>query len=161
MIGKSTIEFMPVSSFDIDALKEAFLEGRLYIQQTTEEKSETSIREEGIHAILQYVSHIDGCASEKYLSNIRRLWEQILRSPELEDLFFLNRYKSNRGLPNWYRVNVVMVFLWEQNVYRNDIYTAVQLHMMMEQTDKRTKSYTGMGRYQLDRKELSILKKML
>ena len=59
MIGKSTTAFMQVSSYDIDALREAFLEGRLYIQQTTEEKSETSIREKGIHDILQYVSRID------------------------------------------------------------------------------------------------------
>lgn len=161
MIGKSTTAFIQVSSFDIDALKEAFLEGRLYIQQTTEEKSETSIREEGIRSILQYVSHINECVSEKYLSNIHQLWERILRSPELEDLFFLNRYKSNRGMPNWYRVNVVMVFLLEQNVYCKDCYTAVQLHLKMEQTDKRTKYYTGMDRYLLDGNERSILKKML
>ena len=161
MIGKSTTEFIPVSSFDIHALKQAFQEGRLYIKQTTEEKTETNIREEGIHSILQYVSHIDECTSEKYLSNIRQLWEQILHSPELEDLFFLNRYKNTRGQPNWYRVNVVMVFLLEQNVYCRDTYTAMELHMKMEQTDKRTKFYTGMGRYLLENKERSILKKML
>ena len=161
MIGKSTTAFIPVSSFDIHALKQAFQEGRLYIQQTTEEKTETTIREEGIRSILQYVSHIDECVSEKYLSNIHQLWEQILHSPELEDLFFLNRYKNTRGQPNWYRVNVVMVFLLEQNVYCRDTYTAMELHMMMEQTDKRTKFYTGMGRYLLENKERSILKKML
>lgn len=155
------LEQVRPEDFDVQMLWQLVCEGRLYILPKEEQKSETTIREEGIHAILQYVSHIEGCASEKYLSNIRRLWEQILRSPELEDLFFFNRYRNNRGLPNWYRVNVIMLFLWEQNVYRNDIYTAVQLHMMMEQTDKRTKSYTGMGRYQLDRKERSILKKML
>lgn len=147
--------------FDVQMLWLLVCDGRLYIKQTTEQKSEQTTREEGIHAILQYVSHIDECVSEKYLSNIRLLWERILNSPELKDLFFLNRYNNTRGQPNWYRVNVVMVFLLEQNVYRNDIYTAVQLHMMMEQTDKRTKSYTGMGRYQLERKERSILKKML
>ena len=65
MIGKSTTEFIPVSSFDIHTLKEAFLEGRLYIKQTTEEKTVRTNREEGIQAILQYVSHIDECTSEK------------------------------------------------------------------------------------------------
>ena len=161
MIGKSTTEFIPVSSFDIHALKQAFQEGRLYIKQTTEEKTETTIREEGIRSILQYVSHIDECVSEKYLSNIHQLWNRILHSSELEDLFFLNRYKNTRGQPNWYRVNVVMVFLLEQNVYCRDTYTAMELHMKMEQTDKRTKFYTGMGRYLLENKERSILKKML
>ena len=147
--------------FDVQMLWQLVCEGRLYIRPKAEQKSEQTNREEGIQAILQYVSHIDACASEKYQPTIRQLWERILRSSELGDLFFFNRYKSNRGLPNWYRVNVVMVFMLESNVYRNDIYTAVQLHMMMEQTDKRTKSYTGMGRYQLERKERSILKKML
>ena len=161
MLKKSTTEFMPVSSFDIQTLKEAFQEGRLYIRPKAEEKSEETIREEGIHSILQYVSHIDECTSEKYLSNIRQLWEQILHSPELEDLFFLNRYKNTRGQPNWYRVNVVMAFLLEQNVYCKNTYTAMELHMKMEQTDKRTKFYTGMGRYLLENKERSILKKML
>ena len=161
MIGKSTTEFIPVSSFDIHTLKEAFLEGRLYIKQTTEEKTETNIREEGICSILHYVSPIDECVSAKYLSNIRHHWEQILHSPELEDLFFLNRYKNTRGQPNWYRVNVVMAFLLEQNVYCKNTYTAMELHMKMEQTDKRTKFYTGMGRYLLENKERSILKKML
>lgn len=147
--------------FDVEMLWQLVCEGRLYIQPKVEQKSEQTIREEGIHAILQYVSHIDACASEKYKPAIRQLWEQILRSSELGDLFFLNRYENIRGQPNWYRVNVVMVFLFENNVYRNDIYTAVQLHKKMEQADKRSKYYTGMGRYQLDRKERSILKKML
>lgn len=149
------------NEFDVQELLLLAKEGRLYIKQITEEKSETNIREEGIRSILQYVSRIDECASEKYRSNIRKLWERILRSPELEDLFFLNRYKSNRGMPNWYRVNVVMAFLLEQNVYCKDIYAVMELHMKMEQTDKRTKFYTGMGRYLLENKERSILKKML
>ena len=161
MIGKSTTEFIPVSSFDIHALKQAFQDGRLYIRPKAVEKSEETIREEGIHSILQYVSHIDECTSEKYQSTIHQLWEQILHSPELEDLFFLNRYKNTRGQPNWYRVNVVMAFLLEQNVYCKNTYTAMELHMKMEQTDKRTKFYTGMGRYLLENKERSILKKML
>lgn len=147
--------------FDVEMLWQLVCEGRLYIQLKAEQKSEQTIREEGIQAILEYVSHIDACASEKYQPTIRQLWERILRSSELGDLFFLNRYKSNRGLPNWYRVNVVMVFLQENKVYRNDSYTAVQLHMMMEQTDERSKYYTGMGRYQLEKNERSILKKML
>lgn len=147
--------------FDVQILWQLVCEGRLYIREKTIEKSEETIREEGIHSILQYVSHIDECTSEKYQSTIHQLWEQILHSPELEDLFFLNRYKNTRGQPNWYRVNVVMVFLLEQNVYCRDTYTAMELHMKMEQTDKRTKFYTGMGRYLLENKERSILKKML
>ena len=49
-----------VEDFNIDILREAFRQGRLYIR--TEAKSAKSIREEGIQTILQYVSRIHACA---------------------------------------------------------------------------------------------------
>ena len=142
-----------VEDFNIDKLRDAFVEGRLYIQSTTAEKS----REAGIQAILRYVSRIDACASEAYQSTIHTLWEKILRSPELGNLFFLERYKNSRGHPNWYRVNATVMALLEHNVYCRDTYTAIKLHMLMEQTTKRTNHYSGMGRSLLNRKELAIL----
>ena len=147
------INFYRVEDFNIDTLKQAFLEGRLYIQSTTPETS----REEGIRAILQYVSRIDSCASPAYASSIHRLWKKILHSPELGDLFFLNRYSSNRGKPNWYRVNAVVTVLLEHNIYRQDEFTAVQLHLLMEQTDKRNSHYTSMNRYLLERHQVRTL----
>ena len=151
------INFYRVEDFNIDTLKQAFLEGRLYIQSTTPETS----REEGFRAILQYVSRIDSCASPAYASSIHRLWKKILHSPELGDLFFLNRYNSNRGKPNWYRVNAVVMVLLEHDVYHKDTYSALQLHMLMEQSTKRTNHYSGMNRYLLERKEMTILLQML
>jgi hypothetical protein len=142
-----------VEDFNIDTLKQAFLEGRLYIQSTTPETS----REEGIRAILQYVSRIDSCASPAYASSIHRLWKKILHSPELGDLFFLNRYSSNRGMPNWYRVNAVVTVLLEKNIYNRSIYTSIQLHLMMEQAEKRNSHYTSMNRYLLERHQIKIL----
>ena len=146
-------ELVPVEDFNIDTLKEAFLQGRLYIRPAVSKNT----REESIQAILRYVSHIDACASDEYQPTIHRLWEQILRSPELSDLFFLNRYSNNKGQPNWYRVNAVMLILLEQNIYRRDSYTAVQLHLMMEQTTKRTSHYTGMNHYLLERPQIKVL----
>lgn len=146
-------KMVQVEDFNIDKLKEAFMEGRLYIQTTTPEKS----REAGIQAILQYVSRIDACASDAYRSSIHTLWEQILRSSELGELFFLSRYSSNRGEPNWYRVNVVVAVLLANNIYKQNLYTAVQLHLMMEQSGKRNSHYTGMNRYLLERDQIKIL----
>ena len=105
-----------VEDFNIDTLREAFRQKRLYIQ--TETKSAKSIREEGIQAILQYVSRIDTCASHAYATSIHQLWKEILHSPELGDLFFLNRYSNNRGMPNWYRVNAAVATLLEKNIYK-------------------------------------------
>ena len=78
-----------VEDFNIDILREAFRQGRLYIR--TEAKSAKSIREEGIQAILQYVSRIHACAYQAYAPTIHQLWEAILHSPELGDLFFRER----------------------------------------------------------------------
>ena len=152
---KQTIELVPVEDFDIDTLKEAFLQRRLYIQKV--EKSEASIREEGIQAILQYVARIHACASRAFASSIHQLWEEILHSPELGDLFFLNRYSSNRGKPNWYRVNAVMMILLENNIYNRSTYTSIRLHLMMEQSEKRNSHYTSMNRYLLERHQIKIL----
>ena len=150
---KQVNKMVQVEDFNIDNLKKAFLEGRLYIQSSTPKKS----REAGIQAILRYVSRIDACASDAYRSSIHTLWEQILCSPELGDLFFLNRYSNSRGEPNWFRVNVVMAVLLENNIYKRDAYTAVQLHLMMEQSEKRNSHYTGMNRYLLERDQIKLL----
>ncbi|MBQ8225582.1 MAG: hypothetical protein IJZ86_09590 [Bacteroides sp.] len=150
---KQNITLVPVEDFNIDTLREAFLQGRLYIRRP--EAAQT--REESIRSILRYVSRIDACASCKYLTTIGQLWERLLRSPELGDLFFLNRYSNTRGLPNWYRVNAVVLTLLEHGVYDNERYTSLQLHLLMEQTTKRTNHYSGMNRYLPGRKEVSIL----
>lgn len=156
---KQTEQMVPVEDFNIDTLREAFLQGRLYVQTTT--VSETYTREKSIQAIMHYVSHIDTCASASYRLSIPTLWERILRSPELGNSFFLSRYSSRRNQPNWYRVNATVATLLELNVYCKSRYTAIQLHLMMEQTTKRTNHYNGMNRYLLEHTEITILKQLL
>lgn len=53
---KQKNEWVPVEDFNIDTLRKAFLEGRLYIHQAA---TSENTREESIQAILQYVSRID------------------------------------------------------------------------------------------------------
>ena len=156
---KKNYPMVQVEDFDIDMLKEAFLQGRLYVQ--TEVTHDKANHEKGRKAILRYVSRIDACASETYLPHIRQLWEDILHSPELGDSFFLYRYSSSQGNPNWYRVNAVMMALLELNVYRKDRYTGAQLHKQMEESANCTRHYAGMSRYLLNRKEISALKQLL
>lgn len=112
---KQKNELVLVEDFNIDTLREAFLQKRLYVQ-TPSTFQVPHTPEEGIRAILRYVSRIAHCASPAYRPVIGTLWEQILRSPELGHLFFLSRYRHNRGKPNWYRVNAVMVVLLEHNI---------------------------------------------
>lgn len=156
---KKNPSFQQVESFDLNFLRQAFAEGRLFI--TPREESAQELRERGIHSILNYVSRIDDCTSSDYRPHIRDIWEQTLHDETLGELFFYTRYSHNRGEVNWYRVTVFVCLLHEWNVYRKDDFTDTYLHCLLEGTSKRNNHYTGMSRYQLDRKYFSLIRKKL
>ena len=157
----SNLKQVTPDDFDINILRQAALEGRLFISQATDSQTIQSQRNEGINQILTYVSRIDTCVSPQYVSVITQLWNHILYSEELGGLFFFQRYASSRGKVNWFRVNAVVTTMLEMGVYRKQDFTAVQLHLLMEQTTRRTNHYTGMSRYLLARNEIMTLKGFL
>ena len=61
---------------------------------------------------------------------------------------------------NWYRVTAVVCLLHEQGVYQQEV-SAVQLHCTLEGTQHRTKHYSGMSRYLLERSEIRVVKRIL
>lgn len=156
----SNLRQVTPDDFDINILRQAALEGRLFISQEEDARSAESQRKEGIRQILTYVSRIDSCASPQHASGISKLWNCILHSEELGDLFFYQRYRSTRGEVNWYRVNVVICLLREMGVYREE-FTGVELHCRCERSAKRNAHYTGMGRYLLERSEIVTLKNLV
>lgn len=155
---KSKLVQVRPSDFNVTLLKQAMYEGRLFI--ATLQTSKEEIREKGIRQILQYVSRIDVCASPECRTFIHLLWDTLLRSPELGDLFFFSRYSQNRGLPNFYRVNAICFILLEMGIYRRD-FTAVDLHLRLEQTQKRNTHYTGSSKYYPEHKEIVKIKAIL
>lgn len=156
----SNLRQVTIDDFDINILRQAALEGRLFISQEEDARSAESQRKEGIRQILTYVSRIDSCASPQHASGISKLWNCILHSEELGDLFFYQRYRSTRGEVNWYRVNVVICLLREMGVYREE-FTGVELHCRCERSAKRNAHYTGMSRYLLERSEIVTLKNLV
>lgn len=154
----SNLSKVAPDDFDIALLRKAAREGRLFILPT--QKSEAELREEGIRQILQYVCQIDDCASDNYRQHIQQLWQDILHS-SLADLFFFSRYSSSRGKPNWYRVTAFVCVLRESDVYRKQDFTAVDLHLRLEQTQKRNNRYTGMSRYLPEHRDIITLKRLL
>lgn len=161
-MASKTLNFRQVAidNFDINSLRQATLEGRLFISQAEGAPDAQSRRTEGIRLILKYVSRIDSCASPQYASCIRQLWNCILHSEELGELFFYQRYRSTRGEVNWYRVNAVICLLRDMGVYREE-FTGVELHCRCERSAKRNAHYTGMSRYLLERSEIVKLKNLL
>lgn len=151
-------DFEPVKSFDLPVLQTAFEEGRLYIQPV--QKSAEQMHEEGIQAILRYVSRIDDCTSSIYRSHIHQIWESILRDQLLAPLFFMEKGKC-RNMPNWYRVTSVVGFLRESNVYRKDDFNFMQLHLQLEGTQRKNGRYTGSTLYYLSNRQLTALRHIL
>lgn len=162
--------FILVEKFDIIALLEAFSDGRLFTLPSR--PSDEDIRQMGISDILKYVSHIDGCVRTNYVTHIRTIWDALVTDPEFGELFFLKRYWNTRGMVNWYRVNVIISLLREHGVYDSNLYTNIDLYMRCESSmrnehttlklfQNRHNYYTGMGRYLLNRKQLTMFRTIL
>ena len=155
---KQQVSYQQVEIFDLDTIRQAFEEGRLFI--APREESAEALREKGIRTILDYVSRIDDCTSSDYRTRIRDIWSQVLHDEVLGDLFFYTRYARNRGEVNWYRVTVMVCLLREWNVYSNQ-YSGSDLHCILEGTKKRNGRYTGMNRYLLDGRYFGLIRKKL
>lgn len=155
---KQNLSFQQVEAFDLNLLRQAFDEGRLFI--VPRQESAQDLREKGIRTILDYVSRIDDYTSSGYRSRIRDIWSQMLHDDVLGDLFFYTRYARNRGEVNWYRVTVIVCLLREWQVYSNDV-SASDLHCILEGTTKRNGRYTGMNRYLLDGRYFGLIRKKL
>lgn len=152
-------DFILVEEFDLKAITKAFKEGRLYIESSPNHPIIS--KAEGMKSILAYVSRIDKCATPPFAEHIQELWQALLNHEVLGDLFFLNRYKATRGQVNWYRVTAIIYLLLENNVYQNDTYKCIDLHLMCEGISKRNTHYTGMNRYLLNRDQMKMLKAIL
>lgn len=151
--------YSKVETFDIDFIRKAFNEGRLFITTTCKE-SASDLRKKRIRSIIDYVSRINDYATPKYRPYIYDIWSQILNDESLINLFFYTRYSHNRGEVNWYRVTVVVCLLREWQVYSNDI-TASRLHCILEGTPKPNGHYTGMSRYLLEKHHRELIRKKL
>lgn len=133
-------EQVRIEDFNIAALRKAAREGRLYImpaQVTEEERQQQSLDE-----IMHYVSRIHECTNVLYSGCIDQIWDRILHDPILVSCFITSRGKR-QGLPNWYRVMSLVAYLLEKNIYRKREFSAVELHLRLEQTTKRNAIYTG------------------
>lgn len=150
--------FNRVEDFDVEVLRKAFNEGRLFIKP--QQKSEAEIREEGIKTILQYVKSIDACASQEHHAHIQTLWNIVLHHESLQPLCFMTKGR-HRGEPNWYRITSIVCLLREMNVYRKQDFTAVDLHLLLEGISKRNSRYQSSTHYYLDHPQIMILKKIL
>lgn len=160
---KLKLKRVRIEDFDVEALRRAAREGRLFIAHGegasptscgTGDETAAARRERSVAEIHSYVDRISEYSTT---SHVHEIWERILSDDRLSPLFFFTRYTKNRGLVNWYRVTAVVCLLRDNGVYRNDI-TAVRLHQQLEGSNRRNNRYTGMGRYLLDHGQILIVR---
>lgn len=155
---KQQVNFTKVERFDLNTIRQAFREGRLYIQPA--ELTTEQLLEKGICQILQYVQHIDACASEEYQAHMRSLWNSVLHDDTLQPLCFMSKGKR-KGEPNWYRITCIVCLMREWNIYRRRDFTAVDLHLLLEQTGHRNQIYDSSSHYYLEVHQMQKLKKIV
>ena len=153
-LNSSLVEVHP-EDFDVQTLRQAAREGRLYVAQPplTEEEAKAKLQK-GCAQILDYVKRIDCYAT---LPAVGELWSEIVSDELIQPTLFFKRYSRNRGEVNWYRVTAIVCLLREEEVYQKKV-TAVQLHCVMEGTKSRTSVYSGMGGYLFNGQEIKRIK---
>lgn len=145
---------LPEDFENLESLLRAAQEGRLFIATPT---PPVETVEQRIDEILAYVDRISPYALN---GHVHAIWEAILHDEQLQPLFFLTRYQQTRGQVNWYRVTAVVCLLHEQGIYQQEV-TAVQLHCLLEGSERRTNYYSGMSRYRLEWPQIRIIKQIL
>lgn len=153
---KQNLNLMAVSLEDFDAksLRRAAREGRLFIALPDDEPKSA---DSAINEILTHVGRISEYATTPKVGDI---WQAILHDADLSPLFFLTRYRNTRGKINWYRVMVVVCLLREKGIYREDI-SAKELCKYIEGAPQSPTHYSGMGRYQLELRQIRLLYRIL
>lgn len=148
-----------IEDFDIDLLRRAAREGRLFVapEGSAQGKQTTDNRQQLVVSILTYVQPIAVYSSCPRVDDI---WEAVLRDPHLAPLFFFSRYSSSRGKVNWYRVTALVCLMRENGIYNKDI-PAQRLHCILEGTQRRTNRYTGMSRYLFEHAQIRALREIL
>lgn len=139
-----------LEDFDAKSLRRAAREGRLFIALPDDEPKSA---DSAINEILTHVGRISEYATTPKVGDI---WQAILHDADLSPLFFLTRYRNTRGKINWYRVMVVVCLLREKGIYQKDI-SGKELCRCMEGATQFRKHYSGMGRYQLDFRQIRLL----
>ena len=156
---KRQLREVSIEDFDIDLLRRAAREGRLFIAPEGSTTGSLTIdnRQQLVVSILTYVQPIAVYSSCLRVGDI---WEAILHDPRLAPLFFFQRYSSSRGKVNWYRVTALVCLMRENGIYNKDI-PAQRLHCILEGTQRRTNRYTGMSRYLFEHAQIRALREIL
>lgn len=143
-----------IDEFDVATLRRAAREGRLFIHPSS--LTDAQRHQQAVAELLSYVGRISHCASAPYAKAIGRIWQRIVEHPTVSPLLFITRGRR-MGEPNYCRITSLVAYMREHDVYRREEFTTVQLHLLMEQTTRRTNAYTGSATVYFTRDQYRLL----
>lgn len=155
MTRKELTQVLP-RDFDAEALLQAAREGRLYLQPRPQDQEQ--LRRQAEAEIMGYVAHIHPCAAPPYARTVEALWRRIVQHPLMAPALYMQK-GSRKGRPNLYFVTAVALYLHNRGVYRTE-FSAVQLHLRMEQATRRSPVYTSAAHYWPDKAQAQALTRL-
>ena len=155
---KQTFIRLRPEDFDARTLRRMAREGRLYF--TAKPQVRTAAEPDGEETLIEYVSAISRCATPSYAHCITQIWQCIARDPKLNERLFIEKGRHQDEL-NRYRVMAIVTVLLEKNVYCKETYTVLQLHHILERTDKKDSIYTSRLNYAMSISERLYINKLL
>lgn len=146
----SNLKQVRPEDFDVELLKAAAREGRLYVD---EEKREVS-KEEVIKEVRAYVQRINVFVTKTFCSQIDDLWKRILGNDVFVTFLTPGRKVRKYRVFNKYNLMRIIGVLREKGVYER--YSDRKYIFLLERTDKDSsyRSYLGAGL------ELTLLKEL-
>lgn len=127
--------------FDVEALKAAAREGRLYV----DESKEAVCKEQVIKAVYAYVKRIKVFVTPKFRSSVDKLWNQILANDDFVDLLMPGPKARKCRDFDKYNVMRIIGVLREKGVY--ELYSDRKYDAVLEPDGKESpyRRYLGMG----------------
>lgn len=140
---------------DLRKLRRLAREERLYLDTTP---STSSVDMEAVERALTYISQIDSHAHPHAMPSISILWRRILTHPMLCDKLTIQKGRQEGEL-NRYRLMYLVTYLLEADIYVG--VSALQLHHMLEHTNKKDAIYRGQMMYALEMDQQRVLRDII
>lgn len=132
--------------FDVKTLMTAAREGRLYIDETDNEKAHARQLLRRQHEVLAYVSAIEEFVVPEWLPHIKTLWTTLIDDPLFTPHLVLQKGK-HQGMLNKYLVTNIVFHLQVLGVYQCN--SLLELHKKLEGVDEKNSVYKNARLYSL------------
>lgn len=137
---------------NIDELRQAAREGRLYLVPKSEEVSRKAV----VNNVRTYVKGIETFASKPFKDKVGLVWEEVFKQEVFVDMLMPNPKQKKCRLFNKYTVMRIVGIMREHGVY-DERYTARKISAALEGVSHEESYHSFLSRGFKHKKDLSLL----